>query len=148
MSAVIHHPGEGEVHAMGPNSIAIKATSDDTAGSFFLSETTLETDFPGPPLHVHDRLHDMFYVVEGTLTLRVGEDAHELGPGGFACVPPGTPHTFANASGAPVRFLNFNTPGGWEGYMRDLAAAAKEAGGPLSPEAIGAIAARYDFRPV
>ena len=38
---------------MGPNTIAIKATSDDTAGTFFLSESTLEQDFPGPPLHVH-----------------------------------------------------------------------------------------------
>lgn len=148
MAAVIHGPGEGEIHALGPNSIAIKATSDDTAGSFFLSETTLAGDFPGPPLHVHERLHDMFYVVEGTLTLRVGEDEHDLPAGGFACVPPGTPHTFANRSGATVRFLNFNTPGGWEGYMRDLAAASRDAGRPPTPDEIGAIAARYDFRPV
>jgi hypothetical protein len=26
-----------------------------------------------------------------------------------------------------VRFLNFNTPAGWENYMRDLADAAKSA---------------------
>lgn len=148
MCAVIHGPGEGEVHRLGPNSIVIKAGSEDTGGSFFLSETTLETDFPGPPLHVHDRLHDMFYVVEGTLTVRLGEKQHDLGPGSFVCAPPGTPHTFSNRSGARVRFLNFNTPGGWEGYMRDLAAAARDAGRPPTPEQIGQIAARYDFRPV
>ena len=148
MCAVIHGPGEGETHAMGPNSTVVKATSDDTAGSFFLSETTLETDFPGPPLHVHERPHDMFYVLEGTLTVRIGDEEHEAGPGSFVCAPPGTVHTFSNRSDAPVRFLNFNTPGGWEGYMRDLAAAAADAGGPLEPAQIGAIASRYDFRPV
>jgi hypothetical protein len=43
--------------------------------------------------------------------------------------------------------LNFNTPAGWERYMRDLGSAASE-GRELSPSEIGAIAARYDFRPV
>ncbi len=38
-------------------------------------------------------------------------------------------------------------PGGWEGYMRDLAAAARK-GRVLGPDEIGAIASRYDFRPV
>jgi hypothetical protein len=43
-----------------------------------------------------------------------------------------------------VRFLNFNTPSGWENYMRELAEAARS--GPLTPQAIGAVASRYDFR--
>jgi hypothetical protein len=43
-----------------------------------------------------------------------------------------------------VRFLNFSTPSGWEHYMRDLAEAARS--GPLTPEAIGRVATRYDFR--
>jgi hypothetical protein len=62
--AVIHGPGEGERHSAGGTSaIIIKATADDTAGSFFLSETTIEPGFPGPPFHRHERLHDMFYVL-------------------------------------------------------------------------------------
>jgi hypothetical protein len=52
-------------------------------------------------------------------------------------------HTFSNMSDAPVTFLNFNTPSGFENYMRDLAAAAQE--GPLTPEVMGRIASRYDF---
>ena len=85
----------------------------------------------------------MFYVLEGTLTMRLGDETHELGPGSFACVPPGVVHTFSNPSDRPVRLLNFNTPGGWENYMRDLGEAAKS--GPLTPEVIGHIASRYDF---
>jgi len=132
---------------MGPNTIAIKAGSEDTGGKFFLSESTIAPGFPGPPPHVHERLHDMFYVLEGTLTMRLGDDEVSVEPGTFVCVPPGTVHRFSNPSDREVRFLNFNAPGGWEGYMRDLAAAAAE-GREMSPEEIGQIASRYDFRPV
>jgi mannose-6-phosphate isomerase-like protein (cupin superfamily) len=145
--AVLHRQGEGERHAAGGSSaVIIKATGDDTAGSFFLSETTIDPGFPGPPPHRHDRLHDMFYVLDGVLTMRLGDDTHEIGPGTFVCVPPRVTHTFSNTSDAPVRFLNFNTPAGWEDYMRDLGKAAKT--GPLTPDVIGRIASRYDFQAV
>ncbi len=147
MTAVIHGPGEGETLAMGPNTLVIKATSEITGGGFFLSETTLAAGTPGPPPHVHETLHDMFYVLEGTLTIRLEDGEREAPPGTFVCAPPGTVHTFRNASAEPVRFLNFNIPGGWENYMRELAAAS--AGGAIpTPEEIGRIASRYDFRPV
>ena len=146
MGAVVHAPGEGERVGTGPTAVTIKATGEDTGGTFYLGEAEIGPGFPGPPLHVHDRLHDMFYVLEGTLTLRLGEETVQIGPGSFACVPPGVAHTFANPGEAPVRFLNFNTPAGWEAYMRDLAAALDE--GTPSPEEIGRIASRYDFRAV
>jgi quercetin dioxygenase-like cupin family protein len=145
VSATFHRPGQGEVYEVGGSSLTLKATSDDTAGSFFLSESKLEPGFTGPPLHVHRELHDMFYVLDGTLTVQVENQLLEAPPGSFLCVPPGTRHTFANRSEYPVRFLNFNTPGGFEEYMRELAAAWKDAGGPPPPEQIGEIASRYDF---
>jgi mannose-6-phosphate isomerase-like protein (cupin superfamily) len=102
--------------------------------------------FPGPPPHVHERLHDMLYVLDGTLTMRLGDATIELPPGSFVCVPPGVVHTFSNPGEAPVRILNFNTPAGWENYMRDLDAAL--ATGTPSQQDIAEIASRYDFRVV
>ena len=96
-------------------------------------------DFPGNPGRPSLR-------TLRALTLRLGDETLELVPGSFACVPPGTVHTFSNHSEQPARFLNFNTPGGWENYMRDLAGAL--AAGSPTPEEIGKIASRYDFRPV
>lgn len=144
--AVIHGPDGGERHAAGASVIIIKATAAETDGSFFLSETEIEPGFPGPPLHRHERLHDMFYILDGVLTMQVGAEAHELTAGTFVCIPPGTAHTFRNTSAEPARFLNFNTPAGWEDYMRDLGKAASD--GPLTAEIIGQIASRYDFQAV
>src|SRR3954466_11696511 len=114
---VIHEPGEGERHQAGGSTIVIKANADDTAGSLFLAESTLAPGFPGPPPHRHTKLHDMFYVLEGELTLRVGDETRTAGAGTFACVPPGVVHAFSNLTDDPVRFLNFSTPGGFEEYM-------------------------------
>jgi mannose-6-phosphate isomerase-like protein (cupin superfamily) len=141
------HAGEGELHRLGDSSTAtIKATEEATAGRFYLAECDVAAGFPGPPPHVHDGLVDSFYVLEGTLTVTVGHEDIELGPGGFACALPGQRHTFANRSDGRVRFLNINAPGGFERYMRDLAAAAVS--GPVTSERIGEIASRYDVRVV
>ena len=86
----------------------------------------------------------MFYVLDGVLTMRLGDETHALDPGTFVCVPPGVAHTFSNAGDAPARFLNFNTPAGWEEYMRELGEAAQT--GPLTPDVIGQIASHYDFQ--
>jgi len=144
MGAVIHLPGEGERVGSDASSVTIKATGEDTDGSFYLGESNVEPGFPGPPPHVHKRLHDMFYVLAGTLTMRVGDETLELGPGSFACIPPGVVHTFSNRSEQPVRFLNFNTPAGWENYMRDLDTTL--AAGTPTPEQIARIASRHDFQ--
>ncbi len=144
MRATIHGPGDGEVIG-GASAVTIKATGEETSGSFYLGEAFVEPGFPGPPPHTHERLHDMFYVLEGTLTMLLGDQTSELAAGSFVCVPPGVVHTFSNTSEEPVRFLNFNTPAGWENYMRDLGAALAK--GSPSREEIGQIAARYDFQP-
>jgi quercetin dioxygenase-like cupin family protein len=143
MEPVLHGPGEGELHEAGPAQVVIKAGGEHTAGTFYLSESTLAPGFAGPPPHRHRELHDMFYVLEGTLTLLLGERTVRADAGSFACVPPGVVHTFRNDGDAPARILNFQTPGGWENYLRDLAEAAKS--GPLTPEVMGGVASRYDF---
>jgi quercetin dioxygenase-like cupin family protein len=137
-------PGEGTAFQVGTARSLFKATRDATAGSFSLAEVTIEPGTSGPPPHSHRGLLDSFYVLAGTLTVRVGDDELEAPPGTYACVPPGIVHTFANRSAGPVRFLNLNAPGGWEDYIRDLAAATP-ADGPPDPRLMGEILARHDL---
>jgi mannose-6-phosphate isomerase-like protein (cupin superfamily) len=148
MGATFHPPGRGENYELGGSSLSLKAGSAQTGGTLFLSETSLEPGFVGPPLHIHREIHDMFYVLDGELTVQLGEERRTAGPSSFVCVPPETPHSFANFGSGPVRFLNFSTPGGFEAYMRELATAWQQNGGPPAPEAIGAIASNYDFEVV
>jgi mannose-6-phosphate isomerase-like protein (cupin superfamily) len=143
-----HLSGEGENFEMGASRISMKAVSANTDGAFFLSETVVEAGFAGPPLHIHEHLTDMFYVLEGVVTFRIGDDTVEGPPGTFVCAPPGVPHTFANPSSEPARFLNFNVPGGFEVYMRELAAAWSEGDGPPDSATIGELASRHDFKVV
>jgi len=90
MGAVILRPGEGERLEMGVSQVLIKAGSEQTAGTFYIGESTLAPGFPGRPPHTHETFHDMFYVLEGTLTLVVGDETIAAEAGTFACIPPGT----------------------------------------------------------
>jgi mannose-6-phosphate isomerase-like protein (cupin superfamily) len=77
----------------------------------------------GADLHVHRRHTDVFYVLAGELTVRLGlgDDKVAVAAGRFAIVPPLVVHGFRNASDAEVRYLNFHVPGvGFADYMRGL----------------------------
>jgi quercetin dioxygenase-like cupin family protein len=67
----------------------------------------------GADPHIH-RLHsDVFYVLEGKLTVRLGaEDETVAVPvGTLVRVPPLVVHGFRNAADAELRYLNFHAPG-------------------------------------
>jgi quercetin dioxygenase-like cupin family protein len=77
----------------------------------------------GADLHVHRRHTDIFYVLAGELTVRLGPEGEEVvaRAGTLARVPPLVVHGFRNASDAELRYLNFHAPGtGFADYMRAL----------------------------
>ena len=76
----------------------------------------------GPALHVHDEQDDTFFILEGVLTVQVGDEVFDLEPGDFATVPPGTPHCFTNArkDQSTVKAVNLMTPGGLDEQFRDM----------------------------
>ena len=117
---------------------------DDGIGSMTLTELSLPPGYDGPLPHVHDEMVDSVYVLEGEIELLLGDETHKASPGGYALVPPGNVHTFGNPGDAPARVLNIQSPGGLEGYLREVAHAGPEA---ANPEAMAEIASKYDFRP-
>jgi quercetin dioxygenase-like cupin family protein len=77
----------------------------------------------GADLHVHRHHTDLFYVLEGELTIRLGvEDEGVSVPAGkLVRVPPLVVHGFRNASDADVSYLNMHAPGaGFAGFMRAM----------------------------
>jgi len=91
-----------------------------------LTDHTIPAGFAGPPLHVHPGFDEVFLVADGTLTLRIEDQVQEVGAGETAYVAGAVPHTFANTSGAPVRFMVAIAPGGFEEYFRRMAAGDEE----------------------
>ncbi|MEP6892343.1 MAG: cupin domain-containing protein [Gaiellaceae bacterium] len=122
--------------------VGFLANAEDTLDAIGLSEYTAPPWFPGPPPHLHEHTWDAYYVLEGRLDVRLGDDRLELGPGDVAAVPPGTVHGLANALDTPTRFLDIHAPGGFENYFRELATALGD------PAAIAQIGSRYDMIPV
>jgi quercetin dioxygenase-like cupin family protein len=89
------------------------ATGDDTNGKYALWESVI-LPRGGPPPHVHSREEEGFYVLEGEITLTVADKRIVAGPGTFANMPVGTPHSFKNESDNPARMLISVAPAGLE----------------------------------
>ena len=145
MKPVVLRSGEGEHVQLGQSSVVIKVGVETTDGRFALTETTLGPGKPGPKAHVHRETLDMFFVLERTLTMQLGEETVDLFAGSFVLVPPGTAHTFSNRTDQPVRLLNMDAPAGLESYLREMAEAMTEE--PIDPAAIAEITSRYDIAP-
>jgi len=62
------------------------------------------------PLHVHHRDDEAWYVLDGTLCVKMGEQDIEAKAGSAVFVPRGTPHTYWNPVSDPVRYLLIMTP--------------------------------------
>lgn len=58
-----------------------------------------------PPRHVHQELHDAFFVLDGEVVVSVGEETAVARPGTYAVVPVGSDHTFRVTSPNPARIL-------------------------------------------
>ena len=108
---VVRAPGEGPATWAMASLFEHLVTGAETGNRFCLS---LVTQPPGlaPPLHVHTREAEAFYLLEGTMTYQAGDDTYRLGAGHFIYLPRGLPHAFRITGNSPVRFLSLDVPGG------------------------------------
>jgi quercetin dioxygenase-like cupin family protein len=101
----------------------IKTTAADTNGQLSIVEVT---EAPGAeaPLHVHHREDEAFYVLEGDVTVYVGDEVSTLTAGGCAFGPRGIPHRFKVGPNG-CRMLFICTPGGLEKLVREMSVPAE-----------------------
>jgi mannose-6-phosphate isomerase-like protein (cupin superfamily) len=100
----------------------LKASRQSTGGAISVFETSIGA---GPPLHVHDRDDECFYVLDGALSVRCGDDAFDAGAGSFVFLPRGRPHRFW-ATGSTARLLLIAVPAGIEDYFSEINAASSD----------------------
>jgi mannose-6-phosphate isomerase-like protein (cupin superfamily) len=124
-------PGDGPAIWFLRNRMTIKATAASTGGAFGLVESLIAPGF-SPPLHVHHREDESFWVLEGEVSMRCGDRTFRAAAGSFVFLPRDVPHTFVVEGDTPARMLTLLTPGGGEGVFIDGGRPAEHEG--LPPE--------------
>jgi quercetin dioxygenase-like cupin family protein len=127
-------------HTISPVKVRLRGQEID--GPLAVIDFVVAAQNSGPPLHVHPKHAEGLYVLEGELTVQVGDEVVTGSAGAFFFAPPDAAHTFANFSGRDARMLVLCTPARFEGYFDELAA-----GLPASPPAGEAVAVGPQITP-
>jgi mannose-6-phosphate isomerase-like protein (cupin superfamily) len=149
---IIIMPGEGEA-LFSPSGLPqhLKGGEADTSGAYSLWESVIPPG-EGPRVHVHPDNEEAFYLLEGELLLRVGDQEQTIGSGTFALVPRGTAHAFTNQGTTSARMLTIMSPpmDRYRSALTELMAALLP-GSPrtiesLDPAVVRAVQAQYGVR--
>lgn len=110
---------------------------------FVIAEWKDEGGPPGPPrwiapLHLHRNDDEAWYVLEGTLCVRVGKDVVEAKAGSAVFVSRGTAHTYWNPGPGPARYLLVMTSNIYS-LIQDIHAMTDR-----SPAALAAVFEKHD----
>ena len=95
------------------------ATGEETDGKYAMFEAIVPPG-GGPPLHIHSREEESFYILEGEITFTVGEEKIVATEGAFANMPVGSLHCFKNTSDKLARMIISFAPAGLEKMFFEL----------------------------
>lgn len=112
--------GSGHTFTMLGATMRLIATAAGTGRRYTVLEQVTPAGW-GPPRHVHSREDEIFYILEGSYELHVGDERRTVSAGASAVLPRGIPHGFRNVASAPSRLLSVITPGGLEEYFLAVA---------------------------
>jgi quercetin dioxygenase-like cupin family protein len=95
--------------------VTVKTAGAETGNAF----SQIETDDPhgsGPPLHLHHNEDETFYVLEGEVTIVVGDERIDLEAGDFVFAPREVAHAYVVRSES-ARMLVTASPAGVEQFF-------------------------------
>lgn len=99
----------------------IALSSTVTGGVVACLEVVIRPGGLVAPVHVHAHEDESVFVIEGTVSVRLGKRTLRADTGSMVFGPRGVPHTFWNEGDSPVRMMMTVTPGeGFETYFRGL----------------------------
>jgi uncharacterized cupin superfamily protein len=144
MQATVVAPGEGRLIEFAPGGagVTVKVSEAETGGLCTVWEGHVPAGKVGAGPHYHRGRDEFFYVLEGELMLRIGDDTRVAQAGTFAFVPRETVHGFHNASSAPATLLVMHHPAGFERFFDEMKVLMARQG---SAEERAALAAKFDM---
>lgn len=98
----------------------MKLTAANTGGALSLWRETVPPG-GGPPPHVHYGEDEVFIVLEGEITFQSGAQRWTGAAGTVVFARRGIPHSFQNTGETVARMIILVTPGGFDGYFREVA---------------------------
>lgn len=101
--------------------MVVKVGDGDTGGSYSVHDNTIPAGSLGPLPHLHRDHEETFYVIEGELTVRVGERRISAPAGSFVVIPRGVVHQPSNPGTEPTRVLLIFSPAGMEHFFEEAA---------------------------
>jgi mannose-6-phosphate isomerase-like protein (cupin superfamily) len=113
-------PGAGRSYPMGRIASVFLADGAETDEKYSISEWWLEANTKGPGPHSHDE-DDVFYVIEGTMSIFLGDRWVDAPRGSFVLAPGGMTHDFENRTTSRAGILNVSVPGNFETNMPGIA---------------------------
>jgi uncharacterized cupin superfamily protein len=140
MSAKVVAPNQGRIILDG--FVGFKLFGADTGGALAVVEHVLGPGLLGAPMHTHRNEDEYSYVLEGAISILVGNELIQAPAGTLVCKPRNIAHTFWNQGSVAARLLEIISPAGFERYFDDLAELLGE-GGPPDIGRITALAQKY-----
>jgi len=106
-------------------------TGEESGGSYFTLEVNVGPG-NGPPPHIHHREEEQFYILEGELTFRVGDQTLQASAGDFVHIPRETVHAFKNGP-RPAKLLATFSPAGIEQFFQEVGEPVEDRTAPPPP---------------
>jgi mannose-6-phosphate isomerase-like protein (cupin superfamily) len=144
-------PGEGEsVWSLGGR-FTVKLDGEDAERRYSIVEA-LAFRTTEPPLHIHHREDEAWYVLDGQITFYAGDDAYRATSGAFVFAPRVIAHTFT-VDIEPTRVLVLASPSGFEHFALELGERATDDTPPADltvpgPDVLGPVGERYGIEVV
>jgi quercetin dioxygenase-like cupin family protein len=115
---IVRQPGEGKAVVVLANRTTFKVLPEQTGGAYAILEQVIPSDH-GPPLHVHRRETEIFYVLEGQFEFTLGDQKISAPVGALVVGPRNIPHAFRNVGASAGRLLLTIIPGRFASYFLD-----------------------------
>lgn len=146
MSAASQVTNSGQALWFIDNLAYVHVDGEQSCGAFAFCEL-LGRQGDMPPLHVHRHDDETFYVLDGELTVYVGQQQLGLSTGQAAFAPRGVPHAYRVTSES-ARWLVINSPAGFECFLLAVGEPAPSEqlpppGRPFDPAALAQTAAEH-----
>ena len=151
-SVVVVTASERDTVWFARNLVEIIAGGEQTNGAYAIFEM-LGPPGDEVPVHMHTDEEEAFLILEGQMTVWVGDQKRVINEGDYACMPRNVPHCYRVSSDSQAHWLAITSPAGFEGYVREISAPAAEHRLPdpvvLTPDTLarlGEIAAKYGVK--